>query len=151
MRKFILMMALSPLIGLAPAMGMAGDAPASVSESKTASDLANIALVKAFVAAWNDPDHAAQYLSDKAVVRMEENKPALVGRRAYADAVKPYLALGQHFSVRYLEIFARGPLVVTRRIDTIEAPGKTDAAYELVGVFVVKDGKIIEWSDFAAK
>jgi limonene-1,2-epoxide hydrolase len=132
-------------------LGRAANAPAMAPQSKTAGDAANIAVVKAFAAAWNDPDKAAGYLSDKAVLRMEEDKPAVVGPKAFLDAIKPYLAQGQHFSIRYLEIFARGPVVVTHRIDTVSAQGKPDAPYEIVGVFVVKDGKIVEWTDFLDK
>jgi limonene-1,2-epoxide hydrolase len=151
MQKRLLAIAVLLSINFAASLGLAANAPALVSQGKTAREAATITVVKAFAAAWNDPDKAAEYLSDKASVRMEEDKPALIGRKAFIDAVKPYIAQGEHFSVRHLEIFARGPVVVTHRIDTVSTPGKPDASYDIVGVFVVKDGKIIEWSDYLNK
>ena len=47
-----------------------------------------------------------------------------------------------------LEIFAKGPVVVTSRVDTVKAPGKPDQVYKIAGVFIVKGGKITEWTDF---
>jgi limonene-1,2-epoxide hydrolase len=151
MPKLSWAIAVSLLIGFVPSLGMAANAPASVPESKTATDVANIAVVKAFTAEFNTPEKGAEYLSDKAVLRMEEGKPAITGRKAFVDAVKPYIAQGQHFSIRYLEVFARSPVVVTHRVDTIQVAGKPDESYEIVGIFVVKDGKIVEWSDYLSK
>jgi limonene-1,2-epoxide hydrolase len=151
MQKVTWAIAASVFISFGPSLATAANAPVLVPESKTASEAANIAVVKAFTSDFNDPDKGAEYLADKAVLRMEEGKPALTGRKAFLDAIKPYIAQGQHFSVRYLEIFARGPVVVTRRIDTIQIAGKPDAPYEIVGIFVVKDGKITEWTDFLNK
>jgi limonene-1,2-epoxide hydrolase len=151
MRKVLLAVALAPLLGLTPLLGAAANSPATVAESKTADEAARIAVVKAFAAAWNDPDKAAQYLSEQASVRMEEDKPAIVGRKGFIDGAKLYVAQGQHFSVRFVEIFARGPVVVTHRIDTVGAAGKADVPYDVVGVFVVKDGKIVQWDDYINK
>jgi limonene-1,2-epoxide hydrolase len=45
-------------------------------------------------------------------------------------------------------VFQRGDFVMTSRIDTEITPGKPNREWQVVGVFVVKDGKIREWTDF---
>ena len=50
--------------------------------------------MKAFTGAWADPVKAAEYLSDKAVIRMEEDKPALTGRKPFIDAWQAYFKTG---------------------------------------------------------
>ena len=45
---------------------------------------------------------------------------------------------------------ASGAVVVTSRVDTVKTPGKPDQVYKIAGVFIVKGGKITEWTDFLA-
>ena len=40
---------------------------------------------------------------------------------------------------------------MNRRIDTMKTAGKPDQVFKVVGVFVVKDGKIVEWADYLEK
>jgi limonene-1,2-epoxide hydrolase len=46
-----------------------------------------------------------------------------------------------------LDTFARGPMVFNERIDHF-TPGFFMRTWHGVGVFFVKDGKIVEWQDF---
>jgi limonene-1,2-epoxide hydrolase len=81
---------------------------------------------------------------------MLEDQPALVGKKAYVDAWGA-LQPDQRMSVKYHEILARNPVVVTRRTDTLITPGKPDQLFEISGVFIVRDGKIVEWTDYNSK
>src|SRR5262249_53548888 len=114
-------------------------------------DSANVKVVKNFIGAWSDPTKAAEYLSDKAVLRMEEDKPAITGKQPFIDAWKAFQQTGAGVSVKFVDTYARGPVVVTNRVDTIKSKDKPDQPFPVVGVFVVKDGKIVEWTDYLNK
>jgi limonene-1,2-epoxide hydrolase len=151
MRTGFLAIAISLVLGATPLFATPENAPLKIAESRTERDAADIAVVKAFIDAWSDPDKAAEYLSVKASLRMEEDKPALIGPKAFVDAWKGFFKAGVHLSVKFHEIFARGPVVITHRTDTVLAEGKPDQPYDVVGVFVVKDKKIVEWTDYLSK
>ena len=44
-----------------------------------------------------------------------------------------------------------GPVVMNKRIDTMKTAGKPDQVFPVVGVFIVKKGKITEWTDYLDK
>ncbi len=56
----------------------------------SATEKANVKVVNDFIAAWNDPDKAVTFLSDKASVRMVEDQPAVVGPAAVGSAFKSF-------------------------------------------------------------
>lgn len=141
---------LTGVLGAAAATGLA--APAAAAEP-TVAETANVKVVKDFCATWSakdfDPDAAAQaYFAPDAHVRVLDTMPFVVGPAAIGAAFKPFLQHGERFKVRYLDVFARGPVVVAHRIDTQVAPGQADKSMEMVGVFLVRDGRIKEWTDY---
>jgi len=146
MRKSLLLIAVMLVLGLASSHASAANAATSIPESQTEQDKANIAVVKAFIAGWDQADRGSPHLADNASLRMEEGKPALIGKKAYTDAWAALLP-GQKVVVKYHEIVARGPVVLTNRTDILVTPGKPDMNYEIVGYFIVKDKKIVEWAD----
>jgi limonene-1,2-epoxide hydrolase len=79
---------------------------------------------------------------------MEEDKPAIVGPKAVAAAFKSFMPSGTTISVKILTSKANGPVVVNTRVDTLKTTGKPDQDFKVVGVFVVKNGKIKEWTDY---
>ena len=79
---------------------------------------------------------------------MEEDKPAIVGPAAVAAAFKGFMGPGVTLSVKILTSKSNGPVVVNTRVDTMKTAGKPDQAFKVVGVFVVKKGKIKEWTDY---
>jgi limonene-1,2-epoxide hydrolase len=58
---------------------------------------------------------------------------------------------GVTLTVETLETTAHGPVVMNKRIDTMKTPDKPDQVFPVVGVFVVKNGKITEWTDYLDK
>jgi limonene-1,2-epoxide hydrolase len=40
---------------------------------------------------------------------------------------------------------------MNKRNDTLKTEGKPDQVFPVVGVFLVKDGKITEWTDYLDK
>ena len=117
----------------------------------TATERANLKVVAEFMSTWNTPDVAVGHLSENASVRMVEDQPAAVGRAAVAGAFKSFLVPGVRVEVEVLETTVHGPVVVNSRIDTVKTEGKPDEIYPVTGVFVVKNGKIVEWSDYLLK
>ena len=130
-------------LGAVAATSLAGTA---LAEGKAKNP--NVQVVEDFIAAWNEPDKAVTFLSDDASVRMEEDTPAIVGPAAVAAAFKAFMSHGETQSVKILTSTAKGPVVMNTRVDTMKTPGKPDQAFKVVGVFVVKKGKIKEWTDY---
>ena len=127
----------------AAALGRTAVAAEEKSDSK-----ANEKVVKDFIAAWNDPDKAVTFLADDCSVRMEEDKPAITGPANVAAAFKGFMGHGEKLDVKILKTYAEGPLVTNKRIDTLTTPGQKPQAFPVVGVFIVKKGKIAEWTDY---
>ena len=118
---------------------------------ENATEKANMKVVADFIASWDDPDKAVSYLSADASVRMVEDEPAVVGPAAIAAAFKSFMTPGMTLTVETLSTTVHGPVVLNKRIDTIKTPGKPDQVFPVVGVFVVKEGKIDEWADYLDK
>jgi limonene-1,2-epoxide hydrolase len=137
------------LLGLASASLLAAPALADAEGNKT--ERANVKVVNDFIAAWDDPDKAVTFLAPEASVRMEEDKPALVGPKAVGDAFKGFMTPGIELHVKTLRTTVHGPVVLNKRVDTLKTKGKPDQVFPVVGVFVVKNGKIVEWTDYLDK
>jgi limonene-1,2-epoxide hydrolase len=112
---------------------------------------ANAKVVNAFLKDWSKGDSAklGAYLAEDCVVRMEENKP-LMGRAAAVAGIQSYFDRDWKFSMAVLETFAKGPVVVNSRKDTVTM-GEKKPVFAVAGVFLVRDGKIHEWSDFVVQ
>ena len=137
------------LLGLASGFLLAAPALADVDGTKT--ERANAKVVNDFIAAWDNPDKAVTFLAPEASVRMEEDKPALVGPKAVGDAFKGFMTPGVKLHVKTLRTTVHGPVVMNKRVDTLKTKGKPDQAFPVVGVFIVKNGKITEWTDYLDK
>jgi len=119
--------------------------------AENAAETANIKVVNDFMAAWSDPDEAVTFLATEASVRMVEDQPAIVGRAAIAAAFKSFMTPEVTLIVETLQTTAHGPVVMNKRIDTMKTVDKDDQVFPVVGVFVVKNGKITEWADYLDK
>jgi len=121
---------------------------AIAADGKISDTKANEKVVNDFIAAWNDPDKAVTSLADNCEVRLEEDKPAITGPANVAAAFKGYMGHGEKLDVRILQTYAEGPLVTNKRVDTLTVPGKPPQTFQVIGVFIVKKGKITEWTDY---
>jgi len=129
--------------------------PKSIPSVASASSIekANIQLVKDFCKAWGDdpPDAEAmvnQYLSDDCLVRFGETIDPVNGHDAAIALFQTFLSNGERYDLKILETFARGPIVVNSRIDSTIKDKHTTHPTNVVGVFVIRNGKIKEWSDY---
>jgi limonene-1,2-epoxide hydrolase len=144
--------AFASVAGIAAAAGLSGTANAAPS----AEESANVQLVTAFMKAWGpqtpDPAKLASYLAEQCFVTLNPGPPAPIASRAAAqEAFKPFLADGTSFDLEILETKAKGPAVFMTRLDYSVKQGKRTAAEAVpaVALFVVKDGKIKSWHDYA--
>jgi len=134
---------------LAGASGLAAVAaftrPAEAAEM-TADEKANAKVVNDFCAAWPSHDLAKvmAFFADNGAYRMTETMEPAKGRDAVTARVKSIIDRVEEFKL--LDTFARGPMVINERIDRFS--GGPLKAWHGVGVFFVKDGKIVEWYDY---
>ena len=112
----------------------------------TAVEKANVQVVNDFCAAWPSHDLARimSFFADNCSYRMIETQEPIKGQPAIRDRIKPILERVQRFEV--LETLAKGPMVFNERIDHFTGGGLR--SWHGVGVFFLKDGKIVEWSDY---
>jgi limonene-1,2-epoxide hydrolase len=129
--------------GLAAVAAFAG--PAEAAET-TADERANVKVVNDFCAAWPSHDLAKvmAFFSDNGAYRMTETMEPAKGKDAVTARVKSIIDRVEKFEV--LDTFARGPMVINERIDRFS--GGPLKAWHGVGVFFLKDGKIVEWYDY---
>lgn len=114
---------------------------------------ANVQLVKDFCKAWGDDppdaeDMANKYLADDCIVRFGDTIDPVTGHEAAVSLFQTFLSNGERYDLKILETFARGPVVVNSRIDSTIKGTRTTHPTSVVGVFIVKNGKIKEWSDY---
>ena len=130
-------------LGLAAAVGMHSRADAA---EQTATEKANIQVVNDFCAAWPDHniDRIMSFFAENCAYRVSEAQEPNKGRQAVRDRIQSFLNRVQGFDV--IETYAKGPMVFNERQDHFTSgPLKM---WHGVGVFFLKDGKIVEWYDY---
>jgi limonene-1,2-epoxide hydrolase len=112
----------------------------------TESEKANVKLVEDFCAAWSskDADKVMAFFADNPSYRQTELQAPAVGRQAVAEKISAGVKVATKFEVH--ESWARGPMVINERTDYFDSPRLK--RWRGVGVFLVRDGKILEWQDF---
>jgi limonene-1,2-epoxide hydrolase len=108
----------------------------------------NVQIVSGFCAAFatHDVDRIGSVLAENAVWRGDNGSFATtvpaVGREAILARVRRFVERVVEFKV--VQSFATGTVVMNERFDRF-MPERT---LHLTGVFYVKDGRILEWTDF---
>jgi limonene-1,2-epoxide hydrolase len=130
-------------LGLAAVAGSSGLASAA---EPTAGERANIQVVKEFCAAWpsHDLDRILAFFADTGAYRMTEAMEPAKGREALTARIKTIINNVSQFEI--LDTWARGPMVINERIDHFS--NFQLKTWHGVGVFFIRDGKIVEWYDY---
>jgi limonene-1,2-epoxide hydrolase len=112
----------------------------------TAAEKANVDVVNAFCAAWPSHDLAKimSFFADNCAYRVTETQEPAKGRDAVTEKIKGFLDRVIEFKI--MDAFARGPMVFNERTDRFS--GGPLKSWHGVGVFFLKDGKIVEWYDY---
>ena len=131
--------------GLA-AVALTGMGRSSEAAEPTALEQANMQVVKDFCAAWpsHDLEKILAFFADNGAYRMTETMEPAKGREALRARIKTIINNVDVFEI--LDTFARGPMVVNERIDRFS--NFSLKSWRGVGVFFLKDGKIVEWYDY---
>ncbi|MEP7304408.1 MAG: limonene-1,2-epoxide hydrolase family protein [Acidobacteriota bacterium] len=139
-------------IGVALASGFMPAGVVGAAEGQTEAERANVRVVTAFCAAWStrDLDKIVPYLADDSVYRMSETTPPAIGHAGVRERLGSWMESSQQIEFRILDAYAKGPLVITHRIDRFVSKTRP-LTWEGVGVFFVKDTKIKEWFDYTIK
>ncbi|MFN8064696.1 MAG: limonene-1,2-epoxide hydrolase family protein [Vicinamibacterales bacterium] len=133
---------LTGLGAIAAATGTTG----TLQAAPTPAEQANIQVVKDFCAAWpsHDLDRILSFFADNGSYRMTETMEPTKGREALIARITTILNNVNQFEI--LDTWARGPMVINERIDRFS--NFQLRSWHGVGVFLVKDGKIVEWYDY---
>lgn len=133
------------LAGLAGVFALAENAGAAPSPAEQA----NIKIVNDFCAAWpeHNLDKLLAFFPDNGAYRMTETMEPAKGREALTARMKSIVNNVVKFDI--LDTWARGPMVINERIDSFS--NFQLKSWHGVGVFFLKDGKIVEWYDYTIK
>jgi limonene-1,2-epoxide hydrolase len=126
--------------------------PASAQQPLTEAEKTNVKIVNDFVAAFSsrDMNKVLPYLADDAVYRMTETTPPATGHEAIRARLGPFVESSEKVDWQVLDTYARGPMVITHRIDRFVNPTRP-LTWEGVGVFFITNGKIKEWHDYTIR
>lgn len=132
-------------IGMAAAL-----APGSAAAAEpTAAEKANMKVVTDFCLAFSgdDVEKLMSFMADPCSYRVTEARDPVKGFAAVKEQIAGLVKNADRFEI--LDTWARGPMVFNERIDYFAANGPIPLkSWRGVGVFFVKDGKIVEWQDF---
>lgn len=134
------------LVAGAGLIAVAGGGRRAEAAEMTAGERANVEVVNGFCAAWQSHDvtKVMAFFADAVTYRATETAEPTKGRDAVSARIKGIIERVDRFDV--LDTFARGPMVVNERIDRFSTG--TLKSWRGVGVFFLKDGKIVEWYDY---
>ena len=115
-------------------------------------EAANLKVVTDFCVSWSTRNLAkvTSQMTDDGVYRMSETTPPVTGHAPLIAQMQPWVDTSDSIEFRILETFAKGPIVVTHRIDRFASKTRP-LTWEGVGVFFVQNGKIKEWSDYTIR
>ena len=130
-------------------VALAGLALPSAAAELTLEEQANVNLVNEFCAAWSKPqlNRIISFFTDDSAYRMTETTELADGINAVSQRIETLINNVDRFEI--LDTFARGPMVINERVDYF-----SDFAIKTwhgVGVFFIKEGKIIDWYDYTIK
>ena len=123
--------------------------------------LENAALVRSLLEDGHQrsPEYYQRYFHPKARIWADsrpsadnpvvwENDQVFIGPEGMKRMSEAYANRGYTYKIVVHDIYACGPVVVVNRTDIRKEAGKPDWPIPATGVFALKDGKIIEWSDY---
>lgn len=124
----------------------------SIEATLTTQERANIQLVARFCEAWEamDLQQVTATMTPQCVYRQSQDTPPVTGHQALIDLMQPWIESSSAITYEVLETFARGPVVINRRIDIYHSD-TNHLEWEGVGLFLIEDGLIREWQDFTMR
>ncbi len=140
-------------LGAALSLGIATSKPAFAQEPDRALETEKEKIVNDFCAAWSLRD-AAQllpYLDETVEYHMFEGAPPISGLEMFQSRLQPFMADMREIEWEILRSTVMGDIVLNERIDHFlrkEGSEAPDNHFHIVGVFLIRDGKIKYWKDY---
>ena len=136
------------LLGLTPVL--------SQLETEPEEDLREIgtksyAIVGHFLESWSshDVNKIAEFVAEDIVYQFIDGMPLIKGKEAFVKFVAEYLEVQQRVEWVFRDNYAIGNIVINQRVYRFYSKsGKCDTHFKVVGLFILKDGKISEWKDY---
>lgn len=118
----------------------------------TAEEQANIKVVNDFMHSVKPKDMSAgqQYLATDVVYRMTETTPPDKGFPAMVQRLAGFVNGADQVIFDIHATHAMGPIVINHRTDRFVSNTRP-LIFEGVGVFFLKNGKIVEWTDYTIR
>ena len=133
-------------------MSAGGDNAVNETTAQSELEIENERIVTQFCLDWatRDVNLLADYLADDIQYQMFEGRPDIMGREAFIKELGPFLANLKEVEWEILRSSTIGELVINDRIDHfVGEDEKRSMHFAIAGFFVVRDGKIKIWKDYA--
>ncbi|MEQ8507687.1 MAG: limonene-1,2-epoxide hydrolase family protein [Rhodospirillaceae bacterium] len=140
-------------IGAGLALVFSSQTKAASPEAVPALEVEKEKIVNDFCAAWatRDADQLVSYLSDDIEYHMFEGRPPINGVAEFSAQLKPFMAGMTEIDWEMLRSSVMGDIVINERIDHFiraEGSGAPDNHFHVIGIFLVRGGKIVYWKDY---
>lgn len=140
-------------LGAGLALAFASNAKAAGPEADPALEREKEKIVNEFCKAWSskDPDVLTPYLAEDVEYYMFEGRPPINGVAEFSAQLKPFMSGMREIDWEILRSSVMGDIVLNERIDHFLRPEVSNAPdnhFHVVGVFLVRDGKIKYWKDY---
>jgi limonene-1,2-epoxide hydrolase len=106
-------------------------------------------VVRDFLKAWEarDLDAIMDYFADDAEYVNVPLDPA-IGHAAIRELIGGLLVALTHIAVDIRHQLTDGGIVMNERIDTVHTSTGKDVPLHVMGIFEIRDGKIVKWRDY---
>lgn len=115
-------------------------------------DRRNVEVIKDMSSAWStgNASEVASFMHDEIAFRgsAENMAPATVGKAAFLESITQFLG-ATSIQMVVLDTFALDPCVMTVHHQFFESDGQPRREDLYIGCFLLQDGKIREWNDYA--
>ena len=135
-----------------PLISTRGDAAVSETQAQSELEIENERIVTQFCLDWakKDVNLLADYLADDIVYQMFEGRPDIIGRDAFVKELGGFLENLKEVEWEILRSHTICELVINDRIDHfVGEDEKRSMHFAIAGFFLVRDGKIKVWKDYA--
>lgn len=95
-----------------------------------------------------DPEQLRPYVAEDAVYHNTGMPPTRGLEAILTELGRQFAMYPDSYEYRMINIAADGDVVLTERQDMIRSPDGALHAMPVMGTFVVRDGKIVRWTDY---